>query len=108
MLSLFLSVSHYTLNWHLPPSRAQEGQGLGKAGQGIARALAVEKTSKRGGRIIHERDVLAGGGAGDDGSPAPPDLMPPPPPPPAEPTMAEILRSPTKIVMLRVRMQERD
>ena len=34
----------------------QEGQGLGKAEQGIVRALEVEKTSKRGGRIINDRD----------------------------------------------------
>ncbi|XP_037094686.1 splicing factor 45-like [Pollicipes pollicipes] len=73
----------------------KEGQGLGKAGQGIARALAVEKTSKRGGRIIHEREVPG------PGTPPGADLMPPPPPPPAQPTMADILRNPTKIVMLR-------
>ena len=30
----------------------QEGGGLGKDGQGIAKALQVEKTSKRGGRIV--------------------------------------------------------
>ncbi|KAF0309573.1 Splicing factor 45 [Amphibalanus amphitrite] len=86
----------------------QEGQGLGKAGQGISRALAVEKTSKRGGRIIHERELLTAGSPGPSGTNTPPqgggsDLMPPPPPPPppAQPTMAEILRNPTKIVMLR-------
>ncbi|XP_043215445.1 splicing factor 45-like isoform X1 [Amphibalanus amphitrite] len=87
----------------------KEGQGLGKAGQGISRALAVEKTSKRGGRIIHERELLTAGSPGPSGTNTPPqgggsDLMPPPPPPPpppAQPTMAEILRNPTKIVMLR-------
>ncbi len=30
----------------------QEGRGLGKSGQGIAQALQVEKTSRRGGRIL--------------------------------------------------------
>lgn len=34
----------------------QEGQGLGKKEQGMSVALQVEKTSKRGGRIIHEKD----------------------------------------------------
>ena len=31
----------------------KEGAGLGKSGQGIATALQVEKTSKRGGKIIN-------------------------------------------------------
>ena len=30
----------------------QEGSGLGKSEQGMSKALLVEKTSKRGGRII--------------------------------------------------------
>jgi len=33
------------------------GQGLGKSEQGMSIALQVEKTSKRGGKIIHERDI---------------------------------------------------
>jgi len=43
----------------------KEGSGLGKTGQGIAKALQVEKTSKRGGRIIREdeKDVPEFGGA---------------------------------------------
>jgi len=32
----------------------KEGGGLGKSGQGISKALQVEKTSRRGGRIIRE------------------------------------------------------
>ncbi len=34
----------------------RQGQGLGKEGQGMASALVVEKTSRRGGKIIHEKD----------------------------------------------------
>ena len=34
----------------------QHGQGLGRAEQGMSQALSVEKTSKRGGRIVHEKD----------------------------------------------------
>lgn len=55
-------------------------------------ALQVEKTSKRGGRIIHEKE-----------------MMPPPPPTPVapvepkeEPSITEIMRSPSKVVLLRV------
>lgn len=36
----------------------REGQGLGRMEQGMSTALQVEKTSKRGGKIIHERDLL--------------------------------------------------
>ena len=35
----------------------KEGQGLGKSEQGMSTALMVEKTSKRGGKIIHEKDI---------------------------------------------------
>ena len=35
----------------------KEGQGLGKKEQGMSMALQVEKTSKRGGKIIHEKDL---------------------------------------------------
>lgn len=48
----------------------KEGQGLGKQEQGMSQALQVEKTSKRGGKIIHEKDLPKD------------DFMPPPPPPP--------------------------
>lgn len=37
----------------------KEGQGLGKQEQGMVSALQVEKTSKRGGRIIHEKELQA-------------------------------------------------
>ena len=33
------------------------GQGLGRMEQGMSIALQVEKTSKRGGKIIHEKDI---------------------------------------------------
>lgn len=35
----------------------KEGQGLGRMEQGMSSALQVEKTSKRGGRIIHEKEI---------------------------------------------------
>lgn len=71
----------------------KEGQGLGKKEQGMSVALQVEKTSKRGGRIVGERE----------------QLMPPPPPfvpSPAsssqsalseEPSITEIMKSPSKV-----------
>ncbi|XP_017783805.1 PREDICTED: splicing factor 45 [Nicrophorus vespilloides] len=65
----------------------KEGQGLGKQEQGMSVALQVEKTSKRGGRIIHEKEMM----------------MPPPPPQksPEEPTITEIMKTPSKVVLLR-------
>ncbi|XP_053610482.1 splicing factor 45 [Plodia interpunctella] len=80
----------------------KEGQGLGKKEQGMSVALQVEKTSKRGGRIIHEKDS---------------NVMPPPgfavpalPGPDSpnsssqnkqEPSITEIMKSPSKVVLLR-------
>ena len=37
----------------------KEGGGLGKDGQGIAQALVVEKTSKRGGRIVNQVEIFS-------------------------------------------------
>lgn len=84
----------------------KEGQGLGKKEQGMSVALQVEKTSKRCGRIIHEKEV--------------PIVMPPPgfamsslpgtdsplaPNSPhalnREPSITEIMKSPSKVVLLR-------
>jgi len=52
----------------------KEGSGLGKNKQGITKSLQVEKTSRRGGRIINEdQDPNKGGGAG--GAAVPPPAM---------------------------------
>lgn len=87
----------------------KDGQGLGKKEQGMSVALQVEKTSKRGGRIIHEKELMG-----------PPNLFPaalatasPPPTgggpsgvagtdPAAELSITEIMKSPSKVVLLRV------
>lgn len=66
-------------------------------------ALQVEKTSKRGGRIIHEKDMMP-----------PPQFAIPSAPistpltassstqPKPEPSITEIMREPSKVVLLRV------
>lgn len=63
-------------------------------------ALQVEKTSKRGGRIIHEKELMM--------PPAPPPAVPSPPTacaatskPTEEPTITEIMKAPSKVVLLR-------
>ncbi|KAJ0182566.1 hypothetical protein K1T71_001935 [Dendrolimus kikuchii] len=84
----------------------KEGQGLGKKEQGMSVALQVEKTSKRGGRIIHEKDGNV--------MPPPGFAMPAPPGPDSpntasnspqsmknEPSITEIMKSPSKVVLLR-------
>ena len=38
----------------------KEGEGLGRNKQGMSIALQVEKTGRRSGRIIHEKDVPLG------------------------------------------------
>ncbi|XP_066155973.1 splicing factor 45 [Euwallacea fornicatus] len=67
----------------------KEGQGLGRMEQGMSSALQVEKTSKRGGRIVHEKDIM-------------------PPPPPVvdfpekkDPPITEIMKNPSKVVLLK-------
>nr|SVE73760.1 EOG090X0BIL [Daphnia atkinsoni] len=67
----------------------KEGQGLGRQQQGIAAALQVEKTSKRGGRIINEKEIM----------PPPPVMVPAAPKP--ELTIADIMKNPSKVVYLR-------
>ncbi|EFN88247.1 splicing factor 45 [Harpegnathos saltator] len=79
----------------------KEGQGLGKKEQGMSVALQVEKTSKRGGRIVGEREQLM---------PPPPPLTASPPQtqqplvqqqPAEEPSITEIMKCPSKVVLLR-------
>lgn len=76
----------------------KEGQGLGKKEQGMSVALQVEKTSKRGGRIVGEKEQLM--------FPPPQSLSPPAGlqsanQNPDEPSITEIMKSPSKVVLLR-------
>ncbi|XP_029317727.1 splicing factor 45 isoform X3 [Cottoperca gobio] len=63
----------------------KEGQGLGKHEQGLSTALSVEKTSKRGGKII------IGDAAEKPDSSKKSEVNP----------LTEILKNPTKVVLLR-------
>jgi splicing factor 45 len=77
-------------------------------------ALQVEKTSKRGGRIIHEKDIMLPPPLGSQLNPPgvkemlaldePPAMVPPksPPSPKAEMSITEIMKTPSKVVLLRV------
>ncbi|XP_039951413.1 splicing factor 45 [Bactrocera neohumeralis] len=93
----------------------KDGQGLGKQEQGMSMALQVEKTSKRGGRIIHEKDVFLPPPLAPN---SPPASMAPPATPapntpsltlaqavdevaPSEPSITEIMKEPSKVVLLR-------
>lgn len=96
----------------------KDGQGLGKQEQGMSMALQVEKTSKRGGRIIHEKELFIP----PPTISSPPSSMPPPSFPisvstrasspthtidsqtqqKAEPSITEIMKEPSKVVLLRV------
>jgi splicing factor 45 len=83
----------------------QEGQGLGKQEQGISMALQVEKTSKRGGRIISEKEIMPPPPVTAPGSNSPgttSQQQSPATQPKPEPTITEIMRSPSKVVLLRV------
>lgn len=80
----------------------KDGQGLGKQEQGMSIALQVEKTSKRGGRIIHENEFML---PPKSSTPPPPMSMLPPPTAPTlkeEPSITEIMKAPSKVVLLRV------
>ncbi|XP_039482720.1 splicing factor 45 isoform X2 [Drosophila santomea] len=93
----------------------KDGQGLGKSEQGMAIALQVEKTSKRGGRIIHEKDVflpplaLSSPADGSQVGPSPGHKAMPPPQVAGTATesgetgssITEIMKSPSKVVLLR-------
>ncbi|XP_050541939.1 splicing factor 45 [Daktulosphaira vitifoliae] len=78
----------------------KEGQGLGKKEQGISVALQVEKTSKRGGRIIHEKP---GGNLSPPMSALIQDdfVAPAPPPPKPLQSITEIMKVQSKVVLLR-------
>jgi len=39
----------------------KHGSGLGREEQGMSMALQVEKTGRRGGKILHEKDIAARG-----------------------------------------------
>ncbi|EDV54267.2 uncharacterized protein Dere_GG21408 [Drosophila erecta] len=93
----------------------KDGQGLGKSEQGMAIALQVEKTSKRGGRIIHEKDsflpplALSPPSMGFQIGPSPSHkamLLPQVAGKAAESgetgsSITEIMKSPSKVVLLR-------
>ncbi|XP_064398230.1 splicing factor 45-like isoform X2 [Halichondria panicea] len=64
----------------------EEGQGLGKSSQGISTALTVEKTSKRGGKIVNT--------AAEQELQAEEEKK-------KEQSMVELLKNPTKVVLLQ-------
>ncbi|XP_068163031.1 splicing factor 45 [Antennarius striatus] len=80
----------------------KEGQGLGKHEQGLSTALSVEKTSKRGGKIIigdaaekpgsSQAGVAEASGPGFAADPSKKSDANP---------LTEILKNPTKVVLLR-------
>lgn len=67
------------------------GQGLGKLEQGMSQALLVEKTSKRGGKIIHEKDIPK----------EPPASMSPVLTQQQTESITDMMRNPSKVVLLR-------
>nr|XP_023012353.1 splicing factor 45 [Leptinotarsa decemlineata] len=69
----------------------KEGQGLGRMEQGMSSALQVEKTSKRGGRIIHEKEIML----------PPPTIAETSPPSAQHPPITEIMKNPSKVVLLK-------
>lgn len=75
----------------------KEGQGLGKKEQGMSVALQVEKTSKRGGRIVGEREQLMPPPPPVAVSPPPTQQQVPPLQPSEEPSITEIMKCPSKV-----------
>lgn len=74
-------------------------------------ALQVEKTSKRGGRIISEKEImppppLTGAGPNSPGGTSQQQSLGTQLKP--EPTITEIMRSPSKVVLLRVSYTKRN
>lgn len=102
----------------------REGQGLGKSQQGMSSALIVEKTSKRGGKILHEKELPSKGQSFIKiysfnmntfldtllfaPPPPPPPLQSMPPPSTATPkgdsgvNLADELKGATKVILLKV------
>uniref|UniRef100_A0A5S6QYW1 Splicing factor 45 n=1 Tax=Trichuris muris TaxID=70415 RepID=A0A5S6QYW1_TRIMR len=84
----------------------KQGSGLGKTEQGISTALQVEKTGLRLGKIIHEKDVQKDEAPAEANECADPPKVAalgsvvPEEPPPME-SMTTILKSPTKVMLLR-------
>lgn len=79
----------------------KEGQGLGKHEQGLSTALSVEKTSKRGGKIIvGDAAEKAGSGLAADSSTSAAAAADASKKSDANP-LTEILKNPTKVVLLR-------
>lgn len=75
----------------------KEGQGLGKKEQGMSVALQVEKTSKRGGRIVGEREQLMPPPLPITASPPQQSQLPQTQQPPEEPSITEIMKCPSKV-----------
>lgn len=75
----------------------KEGQGLGKKEQGMSVALQVEKTSKRGGRIVGEREQLMPPPPPITASPPQSQLLPQSQQPQEEPSITEIMKCPSKV-----------
>ena len=94
----------------------QQGQGLGRSEQGMSQALSVEKTSKRGGRIVHEKDLMPPPPFFGETSTTPPHgaqddefAAPAAPGPSAEseegaekPTITDLMKNPSKVVLCKV------
>ncbi len=90
---------------------------MGRSEQGISQALSVEKTSKRGGRIVHERDLMpppsffGSLGVAGDNSATPPHIeeseygeaSAEEAQQQAKPSITDILKNPTKVVLCKVR-----
>lgn len=74
----------------------KDGQGLGKQEQGISTALQVEKTSKRGGRIINEKEMKEVSPVLAQPSPSQqPQIVS------SEQNITEMLKNPSKVILLR-------
>ena len=91
----------------------QEGQGLGKKEQGMSMALQVEKTSKRGGRIIHEKEIMPPPTFDFSAKSQPSFAFPASPPDSKDDTksdnnsITELMKAPSKVVLLKVRTRHR-